>query len=158
MQKNKVLRLWERFSTTPLRRWLFSRIVCFRAPYFGSIMPLFVSMQPGEVVIQMRKRRRVKNHIGTVHAIAMCNLAELAAGTMMEVSIPGSHRWIPKNMSVEYLSKAETDVRAIATLSPLPEFGSDASEIQVPVAILNHHGETVMKASIRMWVSPRKQG
>ncbi|MDQ7732585.1 hotdog fold domain-containing protein [Halomonas sp. SpR1] len=158
MQKNKVLRLWERFSTTPLRRWLFSRIVCFRAPYFGSIMPLFVSMQPGEVVIQMRKRRRVKNHIGTVHAIAMCNLAELAAGTMMEVSIPGSHRWIPKNMSVEYLSKAETDVRAIATLSPLPEFGSDSSEIQVPVAILNHHGETVMKASIGMWVSPRKQG
>ncbi|MGY4877162.1 hotdog fold domain-containing protein [Vreelandella aquamarina] len=156
MQNNKVLSLWEKLSTSAFRRWLFSRIVCVRAPYFGSIAPLFVTLRPGEAVIQMRKRRRVQNHIGTVHAIAMCNLAELAAGTMMEVSLPNSHRWIPKNMTVEYLNKATTDVRAIATLSPMPTFGADAEEIRVPVVIQDHHGETVMTASVGMWVSPRK--
>ena len=156
MQHNKVLNLWKKLSTSPFRRWLFSRIVCFRAPYFGSIAPLFVTLRPGEAVLQMRKRRRVQNHIGTVHAIAMCNLAELAAGTMMEVSLPNSHRWIPKNMTVEYLNKAATGVRATATLSPMPSFGADAEEIRVPVLLQDHHGETVMAASIGMWVSPRK--
>lgn len=106
----------------------------------------------------MRKRRRVKNHIGTVHAIAMCNLAELAAGTMMEASLPRSHRWIPKNMTVEYLKKAATDVRAVAALDPMPEFGQDATEIRVRVEVLDHHGDSVLEAFICMWVSLRKKG
>lgn len=45
------------------------------------------------------------NHIGTVHAIAMCNMAELAGGTMTEVTVPSTHRWIPKGMTVEYLKR-----------------------------------------------------
>lgn len=155
-QTNKVLRLWARFSTTPVRRWLFSRFVCFRAPYFGSIRPMFESIRAGRVEASMRKRRRVKNHIGTVHAIAMCNLAELAAGTMMEASTPSTHRWIPKNMTVEYIAKAKTDVRAVAELDPLPEFTSDPGEVRVPVAIQDHHGQIVVQAEISMWVSPRK--
>jgi len=57
----------------------------------------------------------VLNHIGTVHAIAMCNMAELAGGTMTEVTVPATHRWIPKGMTVEYLKKAETDLIAIAS-------------------------------------------
>lgn len=158
LQNNKVLKLWERFSSTPFRRWLFSRFVCLRAPYFGSIRPLFVSIRQGQVEVQMRKRRSVKNHIGTVHAIAMCNLAELAAGTMMEASLPRSHRWIPKNMTVEYLKKAATDVRAVAALYPMPEFGQEATEIRVRVEVLDQHGESVLEASIGMWVSPRKKG
>ena len=67
----------------------------------------------------MRKRRAVQNHIGTVHAIAMCNLAEIAAGTMTEISIPASMRWLPKGMQVEYLKKADSDVEAIATVAQI---------------------------------------
>lgn len=33
----------------------------------------------------------------------MCNMAELAGGTMTEVTVPSTHRWIPKGMTVEYL-------------------------------------------------------
>jgi hypothetical protein len=32
-------------------------------------------------------------------------MAELAGGTMTEVTVPTSHRWIPKGMTVEYLKK-----------------------------------------------------
>src|SRR3546814_8551637 len=41
----------------------------------------------------------------SVHAIALCNAAELAGGMMTEVSIPSGARWIPKGMTVEYLAK-----------------------------------------------------
>ena len=102
----------------------------------------------------MRKRRGVTNHIGTVHAIAMCNLAELAAGTMTEVSIPDSMRWLPKGMQVEYLKKAESDVQAVATT---PEIAAGpAREVPVRVDVTNRAGDVVCRATITMWVSPRK--
>ena len=43
----------------------------------------------------------------------MCNMAELAAGTMTDVTVPGNYRWIPKGMTVEYLAKAETDLTVL---------------------------------------------
>ncbi len=42
--------------------------------------------------------------------IALCNAAELAAGTMTDASIPAGCRWIPRGMTVEYLAKADGDV------------------------------------------------
>lgn len=102
----------------------------------------------------MSKRRAVTNHIGTVHAIAMCNLAELAAGTLAEVSIPDSMRWLPKGMQVEYLKKAQGDVRAIATAAEIA--AGAAREVPVRVDISDGTGEVVCRATITMWVAPRK--
>ena len=50
----------------------------------------------------------------------MCNMAELAAGIMSEATVPASHRWIPKGMTVEYLKKAGTDLRAVAAWRRCP--------------------------------------
>jgi len=83
-----ALGTWRKLSGNALGRWLFSRLVCFRAPYFGTISPVFDALEPGRAIARMRKRRKVQNHIGTVHAIAMANLCELVAGTLTEVSIP----------------------------------------------------------------------
>jgi acyl-coenzyme A thioesterase PaaI-like protein len=146
---------WRRVSRWPGGRWLYSRLVCWKAPYFASIRPRFEELRPGRCLVRMRKRRAVLNHIGTVHAIAMCNLAELAAGTMTDATLPPTHRWIPKGMTVEYLRKAETDLRAVAALEPIPAFG-DAAELVVPVDVTDAAGAVVFRAEIRMWVSPKK--
>ena len=79
---NAALSAWRRLQAKPFGKAIFSRAVCFKAPYFGTISPRFAELQPGRARVSMRKRRAVQNHIGTVHAIAMCNLAELAAGTV----------------------------------------------------------------------------
>lgn len=151
---NRVLALWQRLARRPGGAWLFSRLVCLQAPYFGSIRPRFVVLEPGRAIVRLAKRRAVLNHIGTVHAIAMCNAAELAAGTMMEATVPATHRWIPKGMDVAYLRKAETDLRAVAELDPGVAFGA-AAEVPVRVAILDAADQEVCRAVIRMWVSPR---
>ena len=80
--------------------------MCLRAPYFASIAPRIEVLEPGRCEARIAHRRRVTNHLGTVHAIALCNLAELCAGLMTDVSIPADMRWIPKGMTVEYLKKA----------------------------------------------------
>ena len=150
-----LLRLWQRCQALPGGRWLFGRLVCFKAPYFASISPRFVSLAPGRCELALKKRRKVCNHLGSVHAIAMCNMAELAAGTMTDVSLPTTHRWIPKGMSVVYLKKAATDLRAVAQISLPPHWG-DAVTLPVAVEVLDRAGEVVMRASIEMWVTRRK--
>ncbi|MEO5694034.1 MAG: hotdog fold domain-containing protein [Usitatibacter sp.] len=152
---NPALKAWKQLEGWPLGKWLFSRVICWKAPYFGTISPRFEELGPGFTRVTMRKRRQVQNHIGTVHAIAMCNLAELAAGTLMEVSIPATMRWLPKGMQVEYLRKAETDIEATCTL-PAVEEGA-AREVPVVVELRDRSGEMVCRATITMWVSPRKK-
>ncbi len=96
-----VLGMWQRLSTKPFGRWLFTRTICRRAPYFGTISPRIHELAPGLCRVSMKKRRGVENHIGTVHALAMGNLCELAAGVLMEATTPHDMRWIPKGMQIQ---------------------------------------------------------
>jgi len=149
-----VLRHFQRLSRWPLGRWLFARIVCFNAPYFATIKPRFSELGPGLCQVSLRKRRAVQNHIGTVHAIAMANLCELAAGMLMEVTIPTTMRWIPRGMTIEYLRKAESSVTAMARLDKAE--WPQAEDVAVPVSVTDTRGTEVVRAVIAMYVSERK--
>lgn len=152
-----LLSLYQRITRWPCGQWLFSRAVCLRAPYFATIAPYFVALEPGRCEVRMPDRRRVHNHIGTVHAIALCNLAELSAGVMAEVTLPPDARWIPKGMSVEYLSRAKGSMHAVATPeTPLGEV-DNGREWPVVVEVTDPTGTPVFRAHITMWVSPRKK-
>ncbi|MFZ5855825.1 MAG: hotdog fold domain-containing protein [Chloroflexota bacterium] len=155
MSQPSLLSTWERMSKWAGGKWVFSQLVCWKAPYFGSIRPRFVELRPGYCEVRIQKRWAVLNHIGTVHAIAMCNMAEIAGGIMTDVTIPTTHRWIPKGMSVEYLKKAGTNLRAVAELTPIPAFGEGA-DLPVTINILDAKGQVVCRAVITMWVSPKK--
>ena len=148
-----VLNLYQRFSSFPGGRWLFTRIVCFRAPYFGSIRPRFVELRPGMARVSMKKRRSVQNHLGGVHALAMGNLCELAAGVMTEVSLPRNMRWIPRGMTIQYLGQARSDVSAEARLE-LREY-NQKEDVVVDVEVKDRDGTPVVRAQITMYISPR---
>jgi acyl-coenzyme A thioesterase PaaI-like protein len=156
MRMPPLLALYRRMTGLPLGNRLFSLAVCWKAPYFRTVRPVFVDLAPGRGEVRARNRRAVHNHIGTFHAIACCNLAELVAGTTLEVSLPPTHRWIPKGMTVGYLAKAATDLRAVAAVGDLTRLAADESrEVVVPVDVLDIRGATVLHADITMWVSPR---
>lgn len=152
-----VLTLYRRITRWPAGHWLFSRAVCFiKAPYFASIRPRIELLEPGRCVASLRHRRGVTNHIGTVHAIALCNLAELAGGLALDAGLPPSMRWIPKGMTVEYLRKAVGTMRAVATpAQPAVESGA-GYDLPVDVEVTDPAGDAVFRARIAMWVSPRR--
>ena len=151
-----LLSLYRKFTRWPAGHWLFSRAICFKAPYFGTISPRVVSLEPNRCEVRIADRRRVHNHIGTVHAIALCNLAELAAGVMTDATLPASMRWIPKGMTVEYLKKATGTMHGVATPDVPVVESTSGYELPVTVIVKNDAGEAVFRASIAMWVSPRK--
>jgi len=151
-----TLRAWMRWQRSALGRWLFSRAVAWRAPYLRSIRPRFLELGPRVCRVSFRKRRAVENHIGTVHALAIGNLCELAAGMCTEVTIPAEMRWIPRSMTIEYLAKAETDVTATARLDLGDDEWTGARDVAVPVSVTDTAGQEVVRAVINMYVSPRK--
>lgn len=134
---------------------LVSGAVWLRAPYFLTASPMIVTLEPGRSEVSMRSWWLVHNHLGTVHAIASCNLAEYAMGVLAEASVPTTHRWIPAGMTVSYLAKAESDLRAVATFATPPTFGPDGEDVDVDVAITDAGGREVVHATIRIRVSPR---
>jgi acyl-coenzyme A thioesterase PaaI-like protein len=151
-----LLALYRKFRRWPAGTWLFSRAVCFKAPYFGTIAPRIERLEPGRCEATIRDRRAVHNHIGTVHAIALCNLAELCAGVMTDASLPADMRWIPKGMTVSYLKKAQGRMRGIAT-PEIPIVSATAGyDLPVNVDVLDAQGERVFNARILMWLSPRR--
>ncbi|MFK8013968.1 MAG: hotdog fold domain-containing protein [Gammaproteobacteria bacterium] len=149
-----LVRLYERCARFPLGKTLFSRMVSFRAPYFGSIRPRITQLSASRSEVLVRKRRRVTNHIGTVHALAMGNACEMAAGTLTEAATPRTARWIPRGMTIEYRAKATTDVRAIAWLDE-PIRNDAAYDVIVPVDVLDRNDQVVVHAKISMYISPK---
>ena len=150
-----ALRLFGRWGKTGPGRWLCSRLICSRAPYFSSISPLLESLDPGSCVASMQHRRRVQNHIGTVHAIALCNLAEFVGGLATDAAMTRNLRWIPKGMTVSYLKKAVGPMRAEALLDPIGDIGAGAERL-ARVIVRDQAGEAVFTANISMWLSPKK--
>jgi len=128
----------------------FSKMACQMAPYFSTISPTFSELAPGKAVVSVPFSRGITNHIGTVHAIALCNAAELVAGTMTDVSIPAGWQWIPKGMQVQYLAKAKSDVTAVADGSQI-DWNAEGDQ-EVPVSITDQDGKQVFTAVITMSV------
>lgn len=154
-QNSPLLNLYQKTTRWPFGKWLFSRAVCFKAPYFGSISPTITRLEHSRCEAVIKDRRAVHNHIGTVHAIALCNLAELCAGVMTDASLPKDMRWIPKGMTVSYLKRAKGHMHATAT-PMIAIISSDVGyDLPVNVDVLDASGEKVFHAEIRMWMSPK---
>lgn len=151
-------RAWQQLADKPLGSRLFSAAAMVRVPYFASVLPHIRRMEPGLAEVDVPKWFYVYNHLHTVHAIASCNAAEVAMGMAMEATVPATHRWIPKGMTVRYLAKATTSLRATARFEP-PDFAAitDGTEIVVPVRITDRSGTEVVHAEITTWVTPVDQ-
>ncbi|MCQ4164495.1 hotdog fold domain-containing protein [Tahibacter harae] len=151
-----ALSLFRKLGSSAPGRWLYSRLICWRAPYFGSIAPRVDVLESGRCVVRIAHRRRVQNHIGTVHAIALCNMAEMAGGLATDATIPAGMRWIPKGMSVRYLKKANGPMTATALVPPVADPAS-GQDLHAKVEVRDSAGDVVFDADITMWVSPARR-
>lgn len=145
--------MFKKMSAWPGGKFLFSKMAAQKAPYFASIHPYISELTETKCVVHIKKQRSVLNHIGTVHAIAMCNACELAFGFTVEAGLPRHLRWIPKAMTVRYLKKADTDL--VATCEYPEVIKLTVGDHIVPVKVRNRANEIVMEADITVYVSER---
>jgi acyl-coenzyme A thioesterase PaaI-like protein len=150
----RVLDLWNTTARLPQGQRVFSMLFARKAPYFASVHPRFTELRPNHAELVIRKRRSVQNHIGTVHAIALCNGLEAAMGALAEVTIPADKRWIPKGMDVSYTAKADSDITCIAE-TDAEQWTGDDPDVAVRVRGVRRGGTVVIEGVIRLWVTER---
>ena len=89
----RILHLWRRLSPYPGGKWLFAKIFSRAVPYSGSVGPRIRVLEPGRAEVEIPDRRSNRNHLGSVHAIALINAAEQASGLAMLVGAFGAWAW-----------------------------------------------------------------
>jgi acyl-coenzyme A thioesterase PaaI-like protein len=149
-----ILDMWKKMAPLPMGKKAFSLAFSQKAPYFATIRPTFQKVEPNHVELTFPKRRSVHNHIGTVHAIALCNGAEAAMGALAEVSIPRGKRWIPKGMDINYVAKADSDITIIAETDP-EQWTGDDPDLHVRVRALTTSGVECFNGVIKLWVTEK---
>lgn len=118
MSPARLLVLWHRLGRTAAGRWLFARLMRRAVPYSGSIGARVTAVEAGRAVVTLRDRRTVRNHLGSVHAIALANLAELASGMAMMTALDPGVRGIVTALTIRYHHKARGTLTATGTAAP----------------------------------------
>lgn len=152
--RNVIRDLWDRLSPLPFGKKIFSRAVGMAAPYTGTIDAKVEQLRKGYAEVRMFDRPTLRNHLQSVHAVALVNLAELTGNVALAYSLPDDGRFIVSGISIEYLKKARGTLRAT---SECPEItSSEKRSYIVPVSIWNQIGEEVARAQLTSLVGPKR--
>jgi acyl-coenzyme A thioesterase PaaI-like protein len=148
----RITAMWRRLRPLPGGRWIFSRMLGWMAPYTGSMGATIQELGPGYSRWTLRDRRRVRNHLNSVHAAALVNLAEVASGTAMLAGLPPGTRGIVRSLSIEYLKKARGTLSAECRCAP-PAVDRE-TDYTVHATVTDATGAPVATASVVWRLAP----
>lgn len=147
-----VMEKWKRARGSRLGRWLFSRGVGRFAPYTGTIGAQVEELEPGHSVVTMRDRRAVRNHLNSVHAVALTNLIELTGSLSIIASLPPETRMIPVRLETDFIKKGRGLMTAEANCI-IPS-SNEKAELPATVVIRDDAGDEVARGRVTVVIGP----
>jgi acyl-coenzyme A thioesterase PaaI-like protein len=143
---------WRRARAIPGGRWLFSRLLSLRVPYSGSLGAVVRSLEPGYCEVQLHDTRRLRNHLHSIHAMALANLGEMVTGLALLNGLADGTRAILTGFSIDYLKKARGTLLARCRCNVPP--GSDPADVDIDGEIRDSEGAMVATVRARWRIGP----
>lgn len=155
----RTLRSLDR-APTFVRRWLVSSAIGRTIHFVGTAGLRIEEIGTEQVIISIANKRRVQNHIGTVHAAAMALLAETATGLALGMHLHDEAVPVIKQLEVDFLRRAKGGMRAVAQLSAEQQRvlqNDERGELLVPVAVTDSEGNTPIECRMLWAWTPRRR-
>ena len=149
-----LMREWKLAKRLPLGRALFSASLRWFVPYTGSLGAQVLEISPGHCRVRLKERWRIRNHLRSVHAIALANLCEMTSGMALVCGVPDDQRAILVEFKIQYFKKARGVLMAESDFA-MPTFGP-AQDFRVTVKVFNSAREHVCSAEALWKISPAK--
>lgn len=150
---NPILVQWRRWSPRPGGRWIFSRMLGRMARYSGTIRPEILVVEPGRAEVAIEDRPSIRNHLSSIHAVALVNLGELASGLALNAGLPDDARGIVTHLEIDYLKKARGRLVARCTTTIPPTRVPSEHVVEAPIE--DASGEVVARVRVRWRVGPK---
>ncbi|HUH01311.1 MAG TPA: hotdog fold domain-containing protein [Kofleriaceae bacterium] len=151
---NLIRSVWDRLHGLPGGKRVFSTMVGRAAPYTATIGARVVELGHGRARVELADRKAVRNHLRSVHAVALVNLAELTGNVAVAYSLPDDARFIVAGLEIDYLKKARGTITGVCEVD-VPQ-SSERAEIPVQVEMLDESGAVVARATLRTLIGPKK--
>ncbi|MCB9672615.1 MAG: DUF4442 domain-containing protein [Alphaproteobacteria bacterium] len=144
LDPTQLLAIYRALARVPGGRRLFSKLVGRAAPYTGTIPFRVEHLDRGQARVRMDDRRSVRNHLNSVHAIALMNLGEVSTGLAMYASLPSGARGIIVELGMTYTKKARGPITADCVAQVPVEPGRHDVVIEAPLR--DERGDEVARA------------
>lgn len=160
--KNSMCRMVDKTASLPtgLRSWVITRMFGKFVPFLGTAGLVFEEVSRERMVVSVKNRKKVQNHIKGLHAAAMALLAETATGFVVGMNVPDDKLMLLKSMKVSYYKRAQGDMRAVATLPAAQVqrmLTEDKGDVLVDVVVTDESGESpIVCEMVWAWV-PKKR-
>lgn len=133
---------WSKLKSLPCGNILFSKIIGKVIPYTGSISPIVMQIDRGHAIVKLKDRRKVRNHLDSIHAIALANLGEFTTGLALMSQLNEKTKAILVNIEITYLKKARGTLIAEAR-ETLPTLNQRDTKHILLATIKNETNDTV---------------
>ena len=161
-KKNRLNTVATKLQNLPdfISGYAMSKIFGHTIKYAGHSGVRFEKLTEHECIVSIRNKKKIQNHIGGVHAIAMALITETATGFVFGMSVPDDKLPLIKSIKIDYVKRSTGDMRAVAKLSDEQiKFiqSQERGEIVVEVTITDQANVEPIKAEMTWaWTSKKR--
>ena len=152
LDSRSMMALWRGSELLPGGKRIFSRLAGKMAPYTGTINAQVDELEPGYARLKMADRKVVRNHLNSIHAVALVNFIEKTTGMAMVSQFPSGMRGIVVHISVDFVKKARGQLLAECHA---PQIKKDSRQEYIVVAdVKDSQGSIVAKGRATWLLEP----